>query len=78
VLVMYPLDVVKTRLQLAHGKATLGGVCRDIIKNEGYVVGDLGMQITITAYLIFIVFLTCIEALFRQFWEKYDLSIAKG
>ncbi len=38
VLVMYPLDVVKTRFQLvtgAHNQTVIGSF-RDVIRNEGY------------------------------------------
>jgi hypothetical protein len=39
VLIMYPLDVVKTRWQLHHGSSrqSLFGFFADMVKNEGYL-----------------------------------------
>lgn len=39
ILLMYPLDVVKTRMQLETGKKTVGlvGSFKSIIAQEGYV-----------------------------------------
>jgi hypothetical protein len=38
ILTFYPLDVVKTRMQLVHGKSSIGlvGSFKDIIRQEGF------------------------------------------
>lgn len=63
---MYPLDVVKTRLQLQSHGASRGfvGIVKDLIKNEGYVSRHI-FQFIISYFDV--EFSICIAVLFRQF-----------